>query len=163
MDDEPFVSTPNVILVLTDDQGYGDLGCHGNDKIKTPNLDNLYKESIRFTQFYTSPLCSPTRAGLLTGRYEYRSGIRATVEGRSLLRPDEYTIAEIFSAAGYRTASWRQLPPKSHGSRFSGNAGSWRRRDRSNPRLLGQHLFQSGSMPQWYMEKIRRLLHRHIL
>jgi len=103
MDDEPFVSTPNVILVLTDDQGYGDLGCHGNDKIKTPNLDNLYKESIRFTQFYTSPLCSPTRAGLLTGRYEYRSGIRATVEGRSLLRPDEYTIAEIFSAAGYRT------------------------------------------------------------
>ncbi len=94
---------PNVVLILTDDQGYGDLRCHGNDKIMTPNLDQMYKESVRFTQFYTSPLCSPTRASLMTGRYEYRSGIRATVGGRSLLRPDEFTVAEIFSAAGYRT------------------------------------------------------------
>ena len=94
---------PNVVLILTDDQGYGDLGCHGNDKIKTPNLDQMYKESVRFTQFYVSPLCSPTRASLMTGCYEWRSGIRATIEGRSLMNPDLYTIAEIFSAAGYRT------------------------------------------------------------
>ncbi len=94
---------PNIILILTDDLGYGDLRCHGNDKVRTPNLDRLYKESIRFTRFYTSPLCSPTRAGLLTGRYEYRSGVRATVGGRELLRPDEYTMAEIFLMAGYRT------------------------------------------------------------
>jgi len=94
---------PNIILILTDDQGYGDLGCHGNDKIITPNLDQLYKESVRFTQFYTSPLCSPTRASLMTGRYEWRSGICATIRGRSLMRPDEFTMAEIFSAAGYRT------------------------------------------------------------
>ncbi|MCD6509018.1 MAG: arylsulfatase [Thermoprotei archaeon] len=94
---------PNVVLILTDDLGYGDLGCHGNDKVRTPNLDRFHRESVRFTRFYTSPLCSPTRAGLLTGRYEYRSGIRATVGGRELLRHDEYTVAEIFSMAGYRT------------------------------------------------------------
>jgi len=94
---------PNIVLILTDDQGYGDLGCHGNDKIMTPNLDQFYKESVRFKQFHASPLCSPTRASLMTGRYEHRSGVRATLGGRSLMWPDEFTVAEIFSAAGYRT------------------------------------------------------------
>ena len=59
---------PNVIIVLTDDQGYGDLSCHGNPVLKTPNLDALYRESIRFTDFHVSPFCTPTRASLMTGR-----------------------------------------------------------------------------------------------
>ena len=96
-------TTPNVVLVITDDQGYGDLGCHGNRIIKTPNLDNLYKRSVRLTNFHVSPTCSPTRAALMTGRYCNRTGVWHTVMGRSLLRKDEVTTADVFSAGGYRT------------------------------------------------------------
>lgn len=94
---------PNVVLIMTDDQGYGDLGFHGNDKIKTPNLDGLARESVQFTQFYVSPVCSPTRACLMTGRYNYRTGVVDTYLGRSMMYPDEVTIAEILGTAGYRT------------------------------------------------------------
>jgi len=93
----------NVILILTDDQGYGDLGCHGNKVIRTPNLDRLHGESTRFTNFYASPLCSPTRASLMTGRYSYRTGIVDTWVGLAQMRPDEVTMAEVFRKAGYRT------------------------------------------------------------
>ena len=62
---------PNVILIMTDDQGYGDLGCHGNPTQKTPNLDRLHAESIRFTDFHVAPFCTPTRAALMTGRYRH--------------------------------------------------------------------------------------------
>jgi len=92
-----------VILVLTDDQGYGDLGCHGNDKIKTPFLDEFHNQSVRFTNFYVCPLCSPTRASLLTGRYNYRTGVVDTWVGLSMMRPDEVTLAESLKAAGYKT------------------------------------------------------------
>ncbi len=95
---------PNVVLVITDDQGYGDLGCHGNPVIKTAALDQLYKESIRLTNFHVDPTCSPTRAALLTGRYSCRTGVWHTLMGRSLLRRDEKTFADLFAAAGYRTA-----------------------------------------------------------
>jgi arylsulfatase A-like enzyme len=94
---------PNVLLIITDDQGYGDLGLHGNDKIRTPNLDRLGRESVQFTQFLVSPVCSPTRASLLTGRYNYRTGVVDTFLGRSLMWPDEVTLAEILSGSGYRT------------------------------------------------------------
>jgi arylsulfatase A-like enzyme len=94
---------PNVVLVLTDDQGYGDLGCHGNDKIRTPHLDGFYEQSVRFTNFYVCPLCSPTRASLLTGRYNYRTGVIDTWVGWAMLRPDEVTLAEILRGTGYRT------------------------------------------------------------
>jgi len=95
---------PNVVLVLTDDQGYGDLGCHGNTMIRTPNLDRLHSESVRFTNFHSDPLCAPTRAALMTGRYSCRAGVWATIRGRSLLRRDELTMANVFAANGYRTA-----------------------------------------------------------
>ena len=95
---------PNIILVITDDQGYGDLACHGNPVIKTPNLDKLYRQSVRLTNFHVGPTCSPTRAALMTGRYCNRTGVWHTIMGRSLLRKDEVTIADTFSAAGYRTA-----------------------------------------------------------
>jgi len=94
---------PNVVLVITDDQGYGDLGCHGNPIIQTPNIDRFYSQSIRLTNFHVDPTCSPTRSALMTGRYSSRTGVWHTVMGRSLLRKDEVTLAQLFSAGGYRT------------------------------------------------------------
>lgn len=88
---------------MTDDQGYGDLACHGNPSIQTPNLDRLSMQSVRLTDFHVSPTCSPTRAALLTGRYCNRTGVWHTIMGRSLLRRDEVTMADILSAGGYRT------------------------------------------------------------
>jgi arylsulfatase A-like enzyme len=90
-------------LIVTDDQGYGDLGCHGNTKIKTPNIDKFAKESMQLRHFYVSPVCSPTRSSLMTGRYNYRTGVVDTFLGRSMMHPDETTIAEILAANGYRT------------------------------------------------------------
>jgi arylsulfatase A-like enzyme len=94
---------PNVVLVMTDDQGYGDLRCHGNPAIRTPNLDRLHAQSVRFTNFHVSPTCSPTRSALLTGRYANATGVWHTIMGRSLLRPGERTLAECFASGGYRT------------------------------------------------------------
>jgi arylsulfatase A-like enzyme len=94
---------PNVVLVMTDDQGYGDLACHGNPMIRTPNLDRLHRQSVRLVDFHVDPTCSPTRSALMTGRYSSRTGVWHTIMGRSLLRRDEVTLAEVFSAAGYRT------------------------------------------------------------
>jgi arylsulfatase A-like enzyme len=93
----------NVILLLTDDQGYGDLGCHGNPVIRSPHLDQLFSQSIRLTNFHVDPTCSPTRSALITGRYSSRTGVWHTVMGRSLLRKDEVTMADVFAANGYRT------------------------------------------------------------
>jgi arylsulfatase A-like enzyme len=94
---------PNIVLIITDDQGYGDLGVHGNPKIKTPNIDRFAHESVRVKNFYVSPVCAPTRASLLTGRYNYRTGVVDTYLGRAMMHPDEVTLAEILAAAGYRT------------------------------------------------------------
>jgi len=95
---------PNVVLVMTDDQGYGDLACHGNEVVVTPNLDGLYAQSVRLTDFHVDPTCSPTRSALMTGRYSSRTGVWHTIMGRSLLGRDEVTMADVFSASGYRTA-----------------------------------------------------------
>ncbi len=97
------LSRPNVILVITDDQGYGDIGAHGNSAIKTPVLDRLHDESVRLTDFHVDPTCSPTRAALLTGRYSTRTGVWHTIMGRSLMAPEEVTLAELFAEAGYQT------------------------------------------------------------
>ncbi len=96
-------SRPNVILIMTDDQGYGDVGCHGNDKIRTPNLDRLCRESTELTQFYVCPVCAPTRSCLMTGRYNYRTGVVDTYLGRAMMHTDEVTVAEMLSSAGYQT------------------------------------------------------------
>ena len=95
--------TPNVLVVITDDQGFGDLGAHGNPVIKTPKLDAFAKESAWLKNFYVSPVCSPTRSSLLTGLYNYRTGVVDTFIGRSLMRPDVKTLPEYLAAAGYRT------------------------------------------------------------
>jgi len=94
---------PNVVIVMTDDQGYGDLGVHGNAKIRTPHLDRFAREGIRFTRFYVSPVCAPTRASLLTGRYHYRTGVIHTSRGGAKMHGEEVTLAERLGRAGYRT------------------------------------------------------------
>jgi len=95
---------PNVIIIITDDQGYGEIAAHGNPVIKTPILDKLHSESIRLTNFHVDPTCSPTRAALLTGRYSTRTGVWHTINGRSLMNPKELTMAEVFKSNGYTTA-----------------------------------------------------------
>lgn len=95
---------PNVILIMTDDQGYGDIAAHGNPYLKTPQLDRLYKESIRFTDFHVNPFCAPTRAALMTGRMSDRTHVHSTVYLRNHLSKDETTMAEFFKASGYNTA-----------------------------------------------------------
>lgn len=94
---------PNVILVLTDDQGYPPLGAHGHPFIRTPHLDRFHGEAVRFEQFHSGTTCAPTRAGLMTGHYCNSTGVWHTVGGRSLLRKDEWTLANALSEAGYRT------------------------------------------------------------
>lgn len=94
---------PGILLIVTDDQGYGDIGLHGNPRIKTPNLDRLGRESVRLTRFYVSPVCAPTRASLMTGRYNYRTGVVDTWLGRAMMHADEVTIAEMLHRGGYRT------------------------------------------------------------
>jgi len=95
---------PNVILIMTDDQGYGDIAALGNPFIKTPNLDKLHDESIRFTDFHVNPFCSPTRASLMTGRMSDRTHVRSTVYLRNHLKREETTMAEFFKTSGYITA-----------------------------------------------------------
>lgn len=94
---------PNVILILTDDQGYGDMACHGNPWLKTPNLDRMHAESVRLDDYHVDPVCTPTRAALMTGRHSLRVGAWTVTEGRQLLAPDETTMAEVFRDSGYRT------------------------------------------------------------
>lgn len=94
---------PNVVLIVTDDQGYGDLSCHGNPVLKTPHIDQLFSESVRLTDFHVAPTCSPTRASLMTGRHKLRTGVWHTVQGRNMMRANEMTMANILGDAGYRT------------------------------------------------------------
>jgi arylsulfatase A-like enzyme len=94
---------PNVVFVLTDDQGYGDLGCHGNEILKTPHIDQLHAQSVRFTNFHVGPTCAPTRSSLFTGHYANSTGVWHTVGGRSLLRKDEVTLPAVLRENGYRT------------------------------------------------------------
>jgi arylsulfatase len=94
---------PNVIIVLTDDQGYGDLSCHGNPVLKTPEMDRLRDQSIRFTDFHVAPMCTPTRSQLMTGRDALDNGAMNVSSGRSMIRRGVPTLADIFAGSGYRT------------------------------------------------------------
>ena len=116
---------PNVLIVLSDDQGYGDFSCHGNPLLKTPNFDKLYDQSIRLTDFHVAPMCTPTRGQLLTGRDALHSGASSVCAGRSFIRRGIPTLAELFTANGYRT----------------GHFGKWHLGD-SYPNLPHQRGFQ---------------------
>lgn len=97
------VERPNIILILTDDQGYGDLSRHGHPLLKTPHLDQLAEESVRLDNFYVSPSCSPTRAALLTGMHEFRNGVTNTTRPRQRLNSQATILPQLLKSAGYRT------------------------------------------------------------
>ncbi len=94
---------PNIVLIITDDQGYGDLGCTGNPVIRTPQTDKLANESVWFRDYHVAPTCSPTRAALVTGHWTNRTGVWHTIMGRSMLRANEVTIGQMLKDAGYQT------------------------------------------------------------
>ncbi len=126
---------PNILLVMTDDQGYGDISLHGNSTLQTPNLDRFAAEGIRFSQFQVSPYCAPTRASLLTGRYSLRTGVTSVTHNMEVMRKSELTLAEALRPAGYRTAcigKWHngeQFPHDAIGQGFDEffgfRAGHW--------------------------------------
>lgn len=94
---------PNIIVIITDDQGYGDFSCTGNPILKTPHMDRLHDEGVRFTDFHVSPTCSPTRSAFLTGRHEFKNGVTHTIHERERLRLDAVTLTQAFKSAGYKT------------------------------------------------------------
>ncbi|MCD6564805.1 MAG: arylsulfatase [Bacteroidales bacterium] len=97
---------PNVVMILADDQGWGDLSINGNTNLRTPNIDNLAQHGASFDRFYVCPVCSPTRAEMLTGRYHPHGGVYSTSAGGERLDLDETTIADLFKKAGYKTAAY---------------------------------------------------------
>jgi arylsulfatase A len=100
----PAPRRPNILLIVADDQGYGDLSSHGNQFLKTPNLDRLGRDGVELTRFHACPVCAPTRSSLMTGRYHLRSNIHGVTAGREMMSLQEVTIADKMHAAGYRTA-----------------------------------------------------------
>src|SRR4051812_29039091 len=99
-------SRPNIVILLADDQGWGDLSFTGNQNITTPNIDAIGRAGTSFDRFYVCPVCAPTRAEFLTGRYHSRGGVRGVSTGQERLNLDERTIAEAFKAAGYATGAF---------------------------------------------------------
>jgi arylsulfatase A-like enzyme len=108
------VQKPNVLFIITDDQGWGDMRSHGNDIIETPVLDQLAKDGAEFERFYVSPLCAPTRASLLTGRYHLKTGTTSVSKGLEIMDTEETTMAEVFKANGYATGIFGKWHNGSH-------------------------------------------------
>ncbi|NIJ43752.1 arylsulfatase A-like enzyme [Wenyingzhuangia heitensis] len=133
---------PNVIIILTDDQGYGDLSCHGNPYIQTPNMDQLYSESVRFTNFHVDPTCAPTRAALMTGKYSHHAGVWHTVAGGNYLRSSEKTMGDVFKASGYKTAMF--------GKWHLGANYPYRPMDRGFEEWLGNGDGGTGTTDDWF-------------
>jgi arylsulfatase len=99
----PAETRPNIIVILTDDQGYGDAGCTGNPVLKTPNIDRLHREGVRFSDFHVSPTCAPTRSAMLSGKHEFRNGVTHTILERERMSLKTTTIAQVLKSAGYTT------------------------------------------------------------
>ncbi|MEL0098967.1 MAG: sulfatase-like hydrolase/transferase, partial [Opitutae bacterium] len=97
---------PNLVVFLTDDQGWGDLSLNGNTNLSTPNIDSLAKNGASFDRFYVCPVCSPTRAEFLTGRHHQRSGVHGVSQGGERINLDEITLADLFGNAGYKTGAF---------------------------------------------------------
>ncbi len=132
-------TTPNVVVILADDQGWGDLSVHGNTNLSTPHLDSLARDGALFERFYVSSVCSPTRAEFLTGRYYPRGGVSGTSAGAERLNLDERTIADTFKAGGYVTAAF--------GKWHNGTQGPYHPRDRGFDEFYG---FTSGHWATYF-------------
>ncbi|MEX2174206.1 MAG: arylsulfatase [Pirellulaceae bacterium] len=94
---------PNIVLVMPDDQGYGDLACHGNPILQTPHIDAFYKQAVRLTDFHVSPTCAPTRSAIMTGRHEFKNGVTHTIHERERMTLQAFTVAQLLKSAGYTT------------------------------------------------------------
>ena len=127
---------PNVLLIMTDDQGYGDLACHGNTVIDTPVLDRLASQSVRFDRFFVCPYCTPTRAALMTGRYPLRTGAASVTRGLETVRSEEVTIAEVLKSVGYATGCF----------------GKWHIGEHYPSHPLGQGFDEYFGMPQGHWD-----------
>ena len=127
----PGAARPNVILIMTDDQGYGDLAVNGNPIIKTPEIDRLAHESIRLADYHTSPYCVPARASLMTGRYADRTGVHNHVDANWFVRSDEVMLSNMFKDAGYATGLF--------GKWHLGDNYPYRPRDRGFDEVLRHH------------------------
>ncbi|MCC6263167.1 MAG: arylsulfatase [Bryobacterales bacterium] len=147
---------PNILLVMTDDQGWGDLSAGGNTILETPNMDRVAEEGMRFDNFHVSPVCAPTRASLMTGRYNYRTGVVDTFKGRAMMYPDEVTVAELLRGGGYRTGifgKWHlgdnfPLRPKDQGFETSlvhNGGGIGQPSDPPGNRYLNPMLLENGA------------------
>ena len=138
---------PNVVIVLTDDQGYGDLSCHGNPILRTPNMDALYAASVRLTDFHVDPTCSPTRSALMTGRYSHRVRAWHTIMSGNMPRREEVFMAEVFRHAGYRTGHF--------GKWHLGNNYPYRPIDRGFDEWLGHRDGGTGTTPDaWGNDRV---------
>ncbi|MDF7822679.1 arylsulfatase [Pontiellaceae bacterium B12227] len=135
-------SQPNVIIVITDDQGYGDLSCHGNPVLQTPAMDKLHEQSVRLTNFHVDPTCAPTRGALLTGKYSHRARIWHTIAGGNCMRASETTMADIFKASGYRTGCF--------GKWHLGASYPYRPIDRGFEEWVGQGDGGTGTTADWF-------------
>ena len=135
-------SRPNVIFVLTDDQGYGDLSCLGNPVLKTPNLDRLYDDSIRLTDLHVAPMRTLTRGELMTGCDALKNGATFVCMGRTLLRSDLPTMADILGDNGYRTGHF--------GKWHLGDNYPYRTQDRGFQETIHHPGFGITSAPEYY-------------
>ena len=135
-------SQPNVIVIITDDQGYGDLSCHGNPVLQTPAMDKLHEQSVRLTNFHVDPTCAPTRGALLTGKYSHRARIWHTIAGGNNMRESEVTMADIFKANGYRTGCF--------GKWHLGASYPYRPMDRGFEEWVGQGDGGTGTTADWF-------------
>ena len=136
-------ANPNVIVLLTDDQGYGDLSCHGNPVLKTPNFDRLHAESVRFTDFHVAPMCSPTRGQLMTGMDAMRNGATAVCQGRSMIRPGIKLMPQFFREAGYATGIF--------GKWHLGDSYPYRPKDRGFDKVLSFRAWGITSLADYWM------------
>lgn len=135
-------SPPNVIVVITDDQGYGDLSCHGNPVLETPGMDKLHEQSVRLTNFHVDPTCAPTRGALMTGKYSHRARVWHTIAGGNCMRATETTMADVLKANGYRTGCF--------GKWHLGASYPFRPMDRGFDEWLGQGDGGTGTTADWF-------------
>ena len=166
-----YAEQPNVILIMTDDQGYGDIAAHGNKCIDTPELDRLHRDSVRFTNFHVDPTCAPTRGALMSGKYSHRARVWHTVLGGNNMRPGQIILSEIFKHSGYNTAlfgKWHlgaNYPYRPIDRGFdewlgSGNGGTgttddYFTNDRVNDRYWhnGEYVYREGYAPEVFFKE----------